>query len=219
MSVPRNTQKVGTPHATPHAAYGSRSHLTLPPHAATSRSQGPHAASVGSRGGLLEQPLDGTPFWRCMSCSHKVARELHRLAEGNMDPALGPLCLPDLFARRMLDKLRICPKLLSAKSRVDALCVRPGASTTSICPPIAQIHSLPWPTQRTLSESLYRPKLISLKIRVGLISRPHEAWIRSCEGYGAAAWLRAVPMIHCFMRSLQQCMLSCCSNVAVLARY
>ena len=52
---------------TQHAAHAatSRSHLTQPPHAATSRSQGPHAASAGSGGGLLEQPPDGTPFWRC----------------------------------------------------------------------------------------------------------------------------------------------------------
>ena len=76
---------------------------------------------------------------------------------------------------------------------MDSVCVRPGAATSSICPPIPQTHLDPWPTQRALSECFYRPQLIDLKARVGFELRLHEAWIRSCEDFGASLWIRAVP--------------------------
>ena len=84
MSVPR-TNKKSEPltepltHPTAHAAT-SRSHLTQP---CTPRRQGPHAASAGSGGGLLERPPDGTPFWRYL-----IAAEMFHWLALNLSGAL-----------------------------------------------------------------------------------------------------------------------------------
>jgi hypothetical protein len=133
-----------------------------------------------------------------LSSMHSVAKELYRLSCGNNSNLSGPLFQPNLFAGRMLSKLQSLDHLSAAKQRVDSVCVRPGAATSSICPPISQIHLDPWPTQRALSECFYRPELIDLKARVGFESRSHEAWIRSCENFGASLWIRAVPSIEFF---------------------
>ena len=45
-----------------------------PSRAATSRSLGRDAASAGSAGWLLQQPRDGTSFWRCGERGGSTAR-------------------------------------------------------------------------------------------------------------------------------------------------
>ena len=106
---------------------------------------------------------------------------------------------PNVLSSQPLDILKSSDDTDDARERGNLVgLARPGNPTSVPCPPLDQLHSDSWPSQRQFSDVVYRPVLYDVFDKASKISRPLDAWIRSFSCFGAYQWLSAIPGISFF---------------------